>query len=231
MRNVRRHHGHIVPALQFIAQIDGRTRLRMRGIEQHRKRLAQLLQFRNRARLGARIRIARQIQYASVRGHHHADRGMILDHAARAGFRRFIEGNRPIRPRRGHHPRFAVFIRAQRAVHHIAHAIHQPHARAAGIGQRERSRLVRHKANLIRHHHAPVPALRQFIPHSIQIAAAFNAGQNHKLHEPPDEARFARSHRTDDADVNIAIASARYVPIKCILIHGTASQCFFTKTL
>ena len=122
----------------------------------------------------------------------------------RADLGRLGERHRLLPPWGGYHARRVVLHAAERAVHQIAHAVHQPHAAGAALGQADLRRLFGDKFRLRRHDRPPGAGLRQLVACPLPLIHIFHTGQHHGLHEPLDQRGLARTHRPDHADIDIA---------------------------
>ena len=214
-------HRHGILLLQAVGEGAGFRILGVGAVEHHDEGLAQRLQLAHGALLRRFVGLAGQLYDAAVGGHNHADGGVLRDHLARAHLGGLLEGNVVLKPGRAHHALVFALLGPQRAGHQVAHAVHQPHAGAGRVLQPQLHRLVGHELRLGRHHGLARAALGQFIPGALAAVFILHVRQHHQLHEPLDEARLARADRADDADVDVAVTSARDIPVDRILIHGT----------
>ena len=152
---------------------------------------------------------------------------MFRNDLPRAEFRGFIKRNIVIKPRCSYHARLLPLAAAERTFHHIAHAIHHAQAQLNAIlADGERDRLIRNKFRLSCHNRFARTALRQFVHNSGQGIFVFNLRKNHKVHEPFDKCRFARSNGADDADVNIPSGTFLNIPINACACHNNLRLLF-----
>ena len=203
----------VVFSLERGAQLLRFRIVRVRAVEDDRKRLAQLLQFAHDALLGLGVDGPRDIRDAAVRRDDKADRAVIGDHLARADFRGFFKGNVVVEPRRVHHARHVVLLRAQHALDQIPYAVHQAHARLL-VRYGDLGRLVGHKLGLRGHDRLARTAYRQRVHSAGALVGVVLQGQHHLLHKPRDEGRFASAHGADDADVDFSVRPLRHIAVE-----------------
>ena len=121
-------------------------------------------------------------------------------------------------PGGGHHPGHAVFLRAHRAVHHVAHGVDQPHPQLCDPVRGNLHRLLGDELRLRSHDGLPGTALGQLISGALLAIGVGDAGNHQLLHNPFDEGRFSGTHRPDNTHINIAAGSGSNVRIN--LIHS-----------
>ena len=110
---VDRQHRHAVALLHLFGQL---LRLGAAGalaVEQHGKRLLQLLQFADDPLLGLGVLLAGDVADRAVGGHHQPDGGVLLDDLLGADLGGHVEGDLLLKPGGHHHARLLVFDIAQ----------------------------------------------------------------------------------------------------------------------
>ena len=226
LRQLHTAHGHDGTAV-FFAQLLGQShalqRLRRDAVEQNDKRLLDGLQLLNDALLGLLVAAAWDIADGTVRGDDKADGGMLTDDLSRAGFRRYIERDLFVEPGAFHHAGLFIFLVTHGAGHHVAHAVDETCAEGGAVLKVDGDRLFGHEFRLGRHDGSPGGGLRQFVARPLAERLALDLRQHHQFHKAFDESAFARAHRPDDADVDVAACTSGDVCIKIAMIHPVFS--------
>ena len=198
--------------------------LRVYRVQDHDERLALRLDVGDHALLRHDVILARNAGHRSVRRHDDADGRMIRDDLFRADLRRRLKRNILVEPRRAHHARRFVFHHSHRAGDHIAHAVDQPDLDVRIFAEAHDRRLVRDKMRLRRHDRASRTRLRRLVKRALFVVLVFHRRQHELLHKAFDKRRLSRSHRPDDAEIDVAARPLRNVAVYVISLHRTTSK-------
>ena len=205
-------------ALQIRLHFPRRLPRRVAGVDDHQEGLPRFLHVGDGALFRLYVILPGNFRNGAVGGHHNADGAVPLHDLFRPQLRRFRHGNLMVVPGGGHHPRHAVFLRAHRAVHHVAHGVDQPHPQLCDPVRGNLHRLLGDELRLRSHDGLPGAALGQLISGALLAIGVGDAGNHQLLHNPFDEGRFSGTHRPDHAHINIAAGSGSNVRIN--LIHS-----------
>ena len=145
---------------------------------------------------------------------------MLADDLLCAQFCGTFKGHFLVRPWCAYHPQGFALRRSQRAIHHIAHAVHkaQPHMVAARQCNIHCFRW--NKRRFCRHHRASRSALRQIVLCSRANMRVLDRRNHHFFHQTSDKCGFSRSHRTNDSDIHIALCTLSNILIQIIRLHN-----------
>ena len=216
---VQKGHRRIVLLFQRVGQRRGFLPLGVRGVQNDGVGFILPRKLLGHPFFRLHITVARDLADTAVGGHQNADGGMLPDDAARADLGRLAEGDRFFRPRRVDHARLPLFALSERFRHDIAHAVDHFHPHSGALPEEDVHRLVRDEFRLRRHHGLPGTRLRQFIHRARAVVLVRYPGDHRVFHEFADKSGFARAHRADDADVDIATRAGRD-----ILVDGCAGH-------
>ena len=136
-----------------------------------------------------------------------------LHDLARAQLGRLGHGQLLVRPRRGDHARHAVLRCADRAVDHVADRVDQANRKRRRAVRRDLDGLLGDEFRLGGHDRLARAALRQLVAGALALIKILDVRDDQLLHQALDKGRFARSHRPDHPDVNIAARPAGNVGV------------------
>ena len=191
------------------------------GVQQHQKRLTDLLQFPDDTFLRLQIVLPGNVCDGTVGGDDDAHGGVVGDDLTGADLRRLGHGDLVVVPRGHHHAGRQIFELAHGAGHHVAHAVDEPHGEGHVILQSDADSLLRHELWLRGHDGAAGAALRQFILRPVAAVRIVDVGQDLRLHEALDEGGFTRPHRAYHPDIDTAARAGRHILIDgCGSIHN-----------
>ena len=228
---VDQRHRHAVLLLERPPKCLRLVAVRRFAVEQQNERLAALFHLGDDLFLDRGIACAGQLADRTVGADHHADRGMLAHDLLGAEPRRRREFHLFLAPRRVHQPRLAVFLRAERPLHGEAHAVHhaQVHVQPArGLQMRA---ALGDELRLGGHHGLAACRLRQLVACAGARVLVRDVRQHHFLHEPLDKGGFARPHRTDDPDIDVALRPLCDVLVNTASYHARSSVWMFSLVL
>ena len=129
---------------------------------------------------------------------------MLTDHLAGAGLCGKVKGHFLLKPRAFDHAGLCVLLVPHGTLHHVAHAVDQPHPARPAALQLQGHGGLRDEFRLGGHDGAPRCRLRQLVPGTFPGSGrAGHGGQHQLLHEPLDKGGFAAAHRPHHTDVDI----------------------------
>ena len=199
-----RQHGAAVVPRHALSQLPGLRRVRVGAVEQDDIGLAQRFQFGDDPPF--RLCVARpgDIADRAVGGDHYPDGGVLTDHLAGAGLCGKVKGHLLLEPRAFDHAGLCVLLVPHGTLHHVAHAVDQPHPARPAALQLQGHGGLRDEFWLSGHDGAPRCRLRQLVPGTFPGGGrAGHGGQHQLLHEPLDKGGFAAAHRAHHTDVDI----------------------------
>ena len=158
----------------------------MGAVEQDDVGLAQRIQFFHDALLGSGIALPRDVAHRAVGGDHDADGGMFADHLAGAGLGGKVEGHLVVEPRAFDHAGLVVLLVAHSPLHHVTHAVDEPHPALAAALQLQGHGCFRDEFWFLGHDGAARCRLGQLVPGTL------------------DEGGFAAAHRANHPNVDIS---------------------------
>ena len=214
-----KRHRRVVPLFKRERERYGLLAVRTCGIEHDDERLVDRMKLRRDARFAVHIIFTGKLAEAAVAGHKHADRGMIRYHLLRADFRRLVKRHAFLRPRRHHHARLVALEVSERLGHDIAHTVDHLHGERRAAVERHFDRIVRDKFRLRRHHGFSRRRLRHFILGALSVVIVFDVRNHKRFHEFLNKRRFSRSDGTDNADIDIAAGTRRYIAVNIGIGH------------
>ena len=185
----------------------------LRGIQQHHKGPADLLQLADHALLRLQIVLPWDICDGAVCGDDHAHGRMVGDDLTGADLRGLGHGDLVVEPRRHDHAGRQVLELAHSPGDHVPHAVDEPHGKGRISLQLDADGLLRHEFRLRRHDGAAGAALGQLILRPVAAVGIVDVGQDLGLHEALDERGFARAYRADNADIDTAARAGRHILI------------------
>ena len=160
---------------------------------------------------------------------------MLGNDLTRADFRRLIERDFVVKPRRAHHARFVSLDIAQGTRHDIADAVNHANGEACVVGQLNFDRVFRDKLRLGRHNCPPGRGLGQFVNGTVVHRVVFNVREHQRIHKPFDESGFPGTYRADHADVNVPLRALGNIFINAVfhfyslLRLAESAVCIFPK--
>ena len=204
VHTAHRQHGAAVVPRHALSQLPGLRRVRVGAVEQDDIGLAQRFQFGDDPPF--RLCVARpgDIADRAVGGDHYPDGGVLTDHLAGAGLCGKVKGHLLLEPRAFDHAGLCVLLVPHGTLHHVAHAVDQPHPARPAALQLQGHGGLRDEFWLSGHDGAPRCRLRQLVPGTLPGSGrAGHGGQHQLLHEPLDKGGFAAAHRAHHTDVDI----------------------------
>ena len=194
------------------------------GVQQNDIGLAQGLQLGDDP--GLRLLVARpgDVADGAVGGHHHSDGGVIPDHLAGAGLGGLVKGHFVVEPGAFDHAGLVVFLVAHGPLHHIAHAVDQPHPALAAPLQLQGDGCFGDELGLGGHDGAAGGGLGQLILGAGAGGAVLPGGQHQLLHEPLDERAFAAAHRPHHPNVDVAAGAPADLAVEYRIFHSQCSS-------
>ena len=181
------HNADAEARLQRRAELLRALAVRLLGIDEHDKRLSGGLHVGDGALLGVDIILARDVGDGAVSRHDDADGAVILHDLLCAKLRGLRHGDLCFKPRRRHHARRAVLVRADGARDHIADRVDQPDRETALSVRADLDGLLGYEFRLRRHNGLAGAALRQLILGAFTPIDVFYVGQDELLHKPLDK--------------------------------------------
>jgi len=197
--------------------------VRLLRVHQHEERLPCCLHVSDGPLLRLHIILTRNVRDRSVGRQDDPDAAVLLHDLLCAKLCCLRHGDWLLEPRRRHHARRAVLLRAHRAIHHVPDRVNEPHRKPALAVRTDLHGLLRHKFRLRGHDGLSRAALRQLILRTLAPVDIFNIRQHQLLHKPLDKRGFSRPHRTHHADINAAVRALRDLLINRAFLHDTAS--------
>ena len=214
-----KRHGRIVSLFKRERERHGLLAVRTRGVEHDDKRLVDCMKLRRDARFAVHIIFTGKLTEAAVTGHKNADCGMVCYNLLRADFRRLVKGHAFLRPRRHHHARLVALEVSKCFGHDIAYAVDHLHGECRAAVERYLDRIVRDEFRLRRHHGFARRGLRHFILGALSVIIVFDVRNHKRFHEFLNKSRFSRSDGTDNADIDIAAGTRRYIAVNIGIGH------------
>lgn len=208
----------VVP-LQADGQAAACFAVRVHAVEQDQVRLADVVQLGDDALLGVQIAFPRDLGDAAVGGDHQAHGGVFPDDLAGAGLGSQVKGHSVVEPGAFDQARGVVLLVAERPVHHITHAVHQPGAETAPARKLHIHRLFGDKFRLGGHNGAAGRRLGQLVGGAGPLGVVFDVGQKHQLGKPFDQGAFSGAHRSHHADIDITAGALGNVLVNLFLRH------------
>ena len=192
----------VVVPCHALGQLLRLRRIRVGAVEQDDVGLAQRIQFFHDALLGSGIALPRDVTHRAVGGDHDADGGMFADHLAGAGLGGKVEGHLVVEPRAFDHAGLVVLLVAHSPLHHVTHAVDEPHPALAAALQLQGHGCFRDEFWFRGHDGAPCRRLRQLGAGTTGLV--LDARQQHQLGKPLDKGAFAAAHRANHPNVDIS---------------------------
>ena len=199
-----RQHGVVVVPGHALGQLLRLRRIRVGAVEQDDVGLAQRIQFFHDALLGSGIALPRDVAHRAVGGDHDADGGMFADHLAGAGLGGKVEGHLVVEPRAFDHAGLVVLLVAHSPLHHVTHAVDEPHPALAAALQLQGHGCFRDEFWFRGHDGAARCRLGQLVPGTLPRSRWADGGQHQLFHETLDKSGFAAAHRANHPNVDIS---------------------------
>ena len=214
-------------------QLSGQ-RLCLRGVgagavEQDDERLAQRFQLLHHPLFGGKVIFPRDLADGSVGGDDDADGGVVPDDFAGSGLGGKVKGDLLVEPRAFDHAGLVVLLVAHSPLHHVTHAVDEPHGEGGAVRQTHLCGLLRYELWLGGHNGAAGAALGQFVPGPLPAVFVGDVGQDHGLHKPLDKGGLPRPGGPHHADVDVPRRALGDVLVNaCQGIHSMSppSGCF-----
>ena len=204
VHTAHRQHGAAVVPRHALSQLPGLRRVRVGAVEQDDIGLAQRFQFGDDPPFRFCVARPGDIADRAVGGDHYPDGGVLTDHLAGAGLCGKVKGHLLLEPRAFDHAGLCVLLVPHGTLHHVAHAVDQPHPARPAALQLQGHGSLRDEFWLSGHDGAPRCRLRQLVPGTLPGSGrAGHGGQHQLLHEPLDKGGFAAAHRAHHTDVDI----------------------------
>ena len=197
------HAVHLVPGGDVLGDGLSPAVLGIGGIQQDDEGLPQLLQLPDHPLLRLQVVLPGDIRDGAVGGDDDADGGVLGDHLSGADLRRLGHGDLVVVPGSGDHPGGVVLHLSDGALHHVAHAVDQPHGKARPVRQLDLGGLLRDELGFGGHDGPAGAALGQLIPGPFLSVDVVDVGDHLGLHEPLDEGGLPGAHGAHHADVDI----------------------------